>query len=793
MKYSYSLLSQFIENLPKPFDLAEFLSLKSMPVEGIEEKKFDFKNIVVGKILKLEKHPYSDRLSLASVDIGKSSIKRIICGAKNIDVGQFVPVALPGALLPNGNIIKEKEILGIRSEGMLCSSQELGLSDNAFGILILKKGNENFKEILKPGQEISELFGKDYILDIDLTPQRGDLCSHFGLAREIAAILGKNLTLPPLEDFGGKFTSQENINQYLQVVVEAKQDCPRYSAMMIKDYQSQDSPFFVVKTLYFLGVNIIELAVDLANYVMLIFGQPLHTFDYQKLSGKKIVIRKATDGERLQLLSQKELHLFPEDLVIADSKSPIALAGIMGGKESGISINTQKIVIESAHFQPSTIRRSAKRHLLSTEASYRFERFVDPTNTLYAAEVLARLISKYSGAVIFDGVIDLKYLNTERRKLTISFVEAERFLGQKIAKKFYRQTLENLGFQVSAKKESLEVLPPSFRNDIDCKEAVLEEVARIYGLNNLPRKSLNIKNFLALNKDYFVKETIRDIAAQLGFYEVYTSSFLPESFSDQFSFFGEAIKVSNPVSPENAYFRNSLLYGLFQVIFRNQFETDDKMRFFELGKVAYLKEGKTHEHLELAFVISPGEEEEIKSLIGALPFFSKQISFTEKSSLVTKEMEIFDNFAFIQSIEAKEKDILGYVGSLNPRGQKLFKIRKKVVFLILNLDLLLFDWQFSTQKLILPSKKVKFRPFSRFPRTIRDINFTGRPPKNLNRLLPIPDIEELKILSQYKDITTIRVIMRSSDHTLTKKEIEELTEKVIMLIEEKTALRRVLV
>lgn len=790
MKYSYTLLKKFIDELPVPEELAEILSLKSMPVETIEEKAFDVKGVVVGKILEVDKHPYADRLSLATVDIGKASPKRIVCGAKNIKMGQFVPVALPGTLLPDGNLIKEREILGIRSEGMLCSIQELGLGDEAFGILILKADSLKSQKILKPGREISKLFGEDYVLDIDLTPQRGDLCSHFGLAREIAAILGRSLKLPSIESFGGRFASQESVSKYLKVTIEAKTDCPRYSAMMLKDYQSEDSPLSVIKTLYFLGLNTVELAVDLANYVMLLFGQPLHTFDYQKIASKKIIIRKARVGEKLMLLSQEELNFFPEDLVIADSNSAIALAGIMGGSESGISQNTRTIVIESAHFQPATIRRAAKRHFLSTEASYRFERFVDPKNTLYAAEVLARLISQHSGAVILNGTIDLNYLEGEKKPQKISFVKAKKFLGEKIASDFYLKTLENLDFRVNLQKEGFEALAPSFRNDIDCKEAVLEEVARIYGLNKLPRRPLNLQNFSASNKDYFAKEAIKDMAASLGFFEVYSSSFLPANFSWQFSFLGEAIKVSNPVSPENAYFRNSLLYGLLQVIFRNQFETDEKMRFFEIGRVAYFGEGKIKEHLELAFVLAPGEEQEIKALVYALPFLPKKLSLEENPSFRTKEMEIFDNLVLIKLKGSKEKEVLGYAGSLNLLGQKLFKIRKKVAFLVLNLDTLLSRFKPDTKQLLMPSKRVKFQPFSRFPRTIRDINFVGKPPKSLTWLLPIPDIEELKILSQYKDVITVRVIMRSKTHTLTKKEIEELTEKIIRLIEKKIGLKR---
>ncbi len=554
-------------------EIVDKLTMSGLEVEDVVDQSAMYENFVVGFVNEKTKHPNADKLSLCKVSIGDEEFQ-VICGAPNVDAGQKVVFAKIGAIVPKGEFkITKAKIRGIESFGMICSEAELEISDNHDGIMVLPND-------LKEGKPISEALNlNDVFLEIAITPNRSDALSHIGVARDLAAIFERELKLPSIQL---KKSSQE-INELASVEIIDEENCPRYSSCVVTNVKIQESPEWLKKRLTSIGLRPISNIVDVTNYVMYETGQPLHAFDLEKLAGNKIIVQSTEDVSTFTTLDSKERKLPKNTLMICDAEKPVAIAGVMGGENSEISDSTKNILIESAHFNSSSVRRTSKNLGLSTEASYRFERGVDPNNTLFAAERAAQLISELSGGEIADGVIDEYPNEIESKEIGLRFNRIKRILGYDISKEKVLIILNGLGLKINSETEEyVNVSVPTFRPDIEREIDLIEEIARIYGYDNIPTISkINITLGHKVDESNFVNK-FRDAAISLGLFEMINNPLQSESLA---SLIGNKIALQNPQSIDMAYLRTSLIPGALQVISSNIKVGEKNLLLFEIGNV----------------------------------------------------------------------------------------------------------------------------------------------------------------------------------------------------------------
>src|SRR3989344_5715404 len=530
MKVSYNWLKEYVKALPLPDRLAEKLTMSGFEVEGIEVLGKGITGVVVGKIISMERHPNADRLTLCKVKTDK--LHSIVCGAKNMKEGDKVALALPGATLPNNVKIEKTRIRGVESEGMMCSEAELGLKDAAEGIMILPRS-------LSLGKEITEALNiKDFIFDINVTPNRPDCLSIFGIAREISAITKERLVEGKrLEVRGRKHLPQTSDLRPPSISIKEPSLCRRYAARVVENIKVGPSPDWLKRRLESMGFRSINNVVDVTNYLMIEYGQPLHAFDYDLVSGRQVIVRRAHENEKIQTLDGVERGLREDMLVIADSSRPIAMAGIMGGKESEIRDSTKDILFESAYFDPSCVRMASKSLGVSTESSYRFERGADIEVVAKVLDKAARMIAEIAGGNIADGIVDKYPRPFKPVEISIRLARINKLLGLRMERKAVEDCLKRLGiaFKPAGKGRAAKgsdghtwgVTPPSYRVDLLKEIDIIEEVARIYGYENipttLPDAGLSAAKIAGTG---LLMEKMRNILTNNGFLEVVNYSFI---------------------------------------------------------------------------------------------------------------------------------------------------------------------------------------------------------------------------------------------------------------------------
>ena len=581
MYLSLNWLKDFVK-IPKKIDpaaIAELLTLHTVEVEAWKEQKSVFDKVAVGRVLAVAPHPNADRLRLVKVDV-KNEILDIVCGAPNVAVGQNVPVALVGAKLPNGLEIKESEIRGEKSYGMICAEDELGLGSDHEGIMVLS-------DKAKVGQPFADYLNfDDIILEIDnkSLSNRGDLWGHYGMARELSALLKAPL-LPYLPSSESEKGAGKN---NLSVRIEDKSICRRYIAVRIDKVKAMESPRWLKDRLVAVGARPINALVDITNYVMLESGQPLHAFDAEGIN--KIGVRLSRDGESLETLDEKERLLPKDTIVITDGSEPIALAGIMGGRHSAIKPETHSIILEAATFNAVYIRKASQGLNLRTDASMRFEKTLDPYLPEQAWLRAWRLIKQIMPeAELVGEPVDAVNFQLEPETIEIDFSWLKKRLGRDLSRKEAINILERLGFKVGVAKNVLAVVPPSWRavKDVAIKEDILEEVARIVGYNNIPsQNSISPMIPLPENLELSLERKIKDILSGPGcLHEVHNYSFVGEAVLSKLNFeSGRCLKLANPISEQHVFLRPSLLPGLWQDARLNQFNFS-RFGVFELGRV----------------------------------------------------------------------------------------------------------------------------------------------------------------------------------------------------------------
>jgi len=585
MKVSLSWLKDYVPIEMDSSDLAEALTMVGLEIESVFDRYGYLDTVYVGRIEEIAPHPNADKLHLCQVDTGQGKVS-VVCGAPNAKTGMLSPIALPGTEFPEGFVLEKSVIRGQTSEGMLCSEGELGLGDDRSGIMVLDSS-------LSVGDKLaSALALSDFVFEIEITPNRPDCLSVIGVAREIAAIQKVGLTYPDfnLIDKGNEIFERTSIK------IEAPDHCPRYVARLLEEIVIKPSPFWLQERLLSIGQRPINNIVDVTNFVLMETGQPLHAFDFDFLAENRIVVRTAGKGETFVTLDQKERVLDPEMLMICDGQKAVAVGGVMGGLNSEIEDSTTRVLLESAYFNPISVRRTSKRLGLSTDASHRFERGVDPAGQIAAANRAAKLMVELGGGRLISGLIDEHPSPQPLKSLKLSVKNTNRLLGTQVQRKEIAKLLKSIEFSVEkrgSKKDEdfLTVTPPSFRVDISRPEDLMEEVARLSGYNNIPTTfPVMPATGRSFHKKINVRDRIRQLMTGLGFRETTNYSFMHPQSADRLRLKTDdprrqLVDILNPLTEDQAAMRISLVPGLLQTVHYNFSQQIKNLKIFEIGKI----------------------------------------------------------------------------------------------------------------------------------------------------------------------------------------------------------------
>ncbi len=778
LKISYNWLKEYLKTDKSVKDFIKEFSLKSQTVDRVKETGKGLDKIVVGKILEIEKHPNADKLHLAKVDIGKKAPLKLIFGQMvKLRVGDQLPVAVAPIKLPTGIHIKKTKIRGVESEGMLCLNSELGISDYDEVTF--------FDNKIKPGTSIIEALGlNDYILEIEVTSNRPDAMSVVGLAREAAAALGEkdNLKIPQpnLEIKGEEIP--------LSVEVKEAKLCPCYTAVVMTDVKVGPSPLWLQMRLLAAGLRPINNLVDITNYILLEYGRPLHVFDYEKLKGKTIIVRRANAGEKILALDGKTYKLSSNHLVIADSKEPVAVGGIMGGELSAATVKTKTIVFEAAVFDPVLIRKTARELNLHSDSSDLFEKGLHPESTFVGILRAVELTQKLAGGKVASPIIKIKAQEYKPRKIKFDLKNIKRHLGIEIPTEKIKQILKSLGFEVSG-REILNVAVPYWRaGDVLFEYDLIEEVARIYGYHNLPTElpegEIPVEQ---PNQEFFWEDFIKDTLSSLGFSEAYNYSMVSAELLKKVGFSTkEAVKINNPLNEEMEYLRTTLLPGILQNVADN-IKNFTEQKIFELSNV-YLPTKPNDLPNELSkltgaivgekgdsFLQTKGVVELLLKNLGILDY---QMVLTDQSCPLWEKPHALDII--------KGKQFLGQFGLVKQNILEKFSINKPVV---------LFDFDFKVLAKLASLVKT-FQAIPEFPSVTRDLAILVDEKLNwqevsqlvskVDRLIVGVDYLSTFVdssLSKGKKSLALRLTFRAADRTLKSEEVDEIIKKVISKLE----------
>src|SRR2546423_2412085 len=579
MKFSVNWLREFVDLPENPEEIADLLTRAGVETQNIETRGAKIDKVIVSQITASSRHPNADRLTVCEVDDGSGTKRQIVCGATNYKVGDKIPLALPGAKLPNRTEIRKNKLRGVESDGMLCSAIELGLGSDAAGLLILSPE-------AKIGAPIGDLFPADTILDVEITPNRGDLLSHFGLAREIAALTEKKL----------KSTARESKIPVKKtgVTIASTHECPFFSARKIDNVTVGPSPQWLRAKIESVGTRSINNIVDISNFIMLELGQPTHAFDANKLKGG-INVRLARDGEQFLALDGKTYSLKSDSCVVADQERAVGIGGIMGGEETAVTDSTKNILLEAAYFLPASIRKTARELGLPSDASYRFERGVDPEMVLRASQRATELIQEIANGIPAKEIHIAGKIPTGPSDVSLTYDKCDRVVGLPIKPKQVDDILTRFGLKKTSAAKLTKWKIPSYRRDLQRDVDLIEEVARAYGVNKIPGiERGRYSASTAADHAHDFETALRSKLAATGLYQVRTSKLLPR---ERFAFSEGAIELRNPPSEEAVALRPSILAGLLPVVDRNIRAGAERVVIFEIGRAFISPSGKEESQL----------------------------------------------------------------------------------------------------------------------------------------------------------------------------------------------------
>ena len=779
---SIDWLKEFTSVNQSPSELAEILSHAGLEAE-VGKVPSELKGVIVAHVDSVRKHPDADKLKICMVSDGKN-IHQVVCGAPNVDAGQKIAFATVGSVLPGKIKIKKVTIRGVDSSGMICSESELSLSDEHDGIMVLP-------EDLELGKDFILAYGYKYLsLELDITPNRPDAFSHQGVARDLACATKKDFKPLIVTQVEPKGDSKVSIN------IEDSTDCPRYIAGVIKNIQIGPSPEWLVERLKASGQRSINNVVDISNYVLLEMGQPTHIFDYKAIDGKEILIRRAVKGESFKTLDENDHKLDENHLLITDGKVPIALAGIMGGQDSAVSDNTHTVLLESAYFDPVTIRKSSKSLKMSTDASKRFERGADPEGCVTAFWRVVHLLKEVAGGQLVSEMIDEYPSIIPSNRVLLRSSELEMVLGIKIDEKEVGDIFNRLGISYTYTKKHWDCTVPTYRPDINREIDLIEEVARMVGFDKIPADENIYGPFRFENPDPEKNIShIPIVLSGLGFHQVYSNSLqnkIDSSLSGRVP-----VKMINPLSQEMAYLRTSLLPGLMKAADYNLKNSSQNFRIFELGHV-HKTIGKGLEGIKERKFLSGiiyGQfnsdnvhgkelEEDIFSLKGILSFLFEK-KFNMRMDLMRTE---HPGFEYCQAINLNRKKV-GFFGRLSSKWKSSMNIELEKT-LGFELDLGPIRGMLNTNK--------KFKKINLYPKISRDLNLVM--PKNQDtgsivnmifkygkkliiQVVPVNIfVDEVSLGPDMKSVT-FSLIFQHSSKTLEDKDVNPIIEEIINIAE----------
>ncbi len=722
MKISYSWLKDFVDIDWTAEETERLLTNLGLEVEGIEQYesvKGGLSGIVTGKVISCQKHPNADRLKITRVDIGAEQPLQIVCGAPNVAEGQVVPVATVGTTLYDKEHgawkIKKSKIRGEESYGMICAEDELGLGNSHDGIMVLAEDTA----VGCPLAEVVEVY-TDEIFDIDLTPNRSDAMSHYGVARDLRAGLrekGLNATLN--EPIISKFRV-DNHTRNVPIEILDTDKAPRYCGITISKIKVAESPAWLKNRLKAIGLSPINNVVDATNYVMHELGQPFHAFDADRIEGQKILVKTLKEGTEFITLDGVTRKLSEEDLMICDVEKPLCIAGVFGGLESGVTKNTKNVFLESAYFDPVSIRKTAKRHGLSTDASFRFERGIDPNFTNFALKRLVLLIQQIAGGEVSSELNDVYPKKIEDFEVFLRFKKLNDLIGKTIEESKLKSILSSLSIQAKNITETgIGLTVPPFRSDVKREVDVIEEVLRIYGYNNVETNEKLNATIVEIDKydDHNIQKIVAGQLMGQGFYEMMSNSLTDKNhtrFKDQEG--EENVFLMNPLSADLEVMRQSLLPGGLQSIAFNINRKNEDLRFFEFGKTYHQKEGKYIERKHLSFFVtgkqqqerwnSDSRESDFFYLKGILHSLFNRLGLVHYSEVCERDL-FSDSIALY--VENKR---VGYLGVLKSKIVKVYDIDQTVLYADL-------DWEEILQ-ILERQKKLKVQPIPKFPKMRRD-------------------------------------------------------------------------
>lgn len=745
-------------------ELGKRLTQAGLEVEAM--LPLEVEGVFVGEVLTVEPHPSADHLQICQVQVGEK-VFTSVCGAPNVAPGLLVPYALPGARLPGDVTVHTAPIRGVRSEGMILSREELRLEEKSRGIWELSLD-------VPLGTDLAALLEfPDTLLNIKITSNRPDLLGIYGLAREFSALFGGELRELDL-DFPEEGPPAESL---ITLEVESGEDCPRYVARVIRNLRPGPAPLAVAARLLKCGMRPISLVVDLTNYVMLELGHPLHSFDYAKLMGRRIVVRRARPGENLRTLDGVERALSPEVLVIADEKRPVAIAGIIGGEDTEVGTNTEEVLLEAAAFSPVRVRRGARLLGLRTEASLRFERGLSPDGVDIASRRLCALLSHFQGGRVAPGAVDLYLQPQPRRTILLRKTRIPEFLGAAVPEELAISGLSRQGLRLLNRGSFWEVEIPPFRLDLWREEDLLEEVARIYGYEHIPLaapRSLPRVGRKDAQEEF--ADRVRKICAGLGLHEVYTLPLVPKEEAE--------VLLRNPMAQGQEGLRKDLLSGLLQALVTNLSAQVPSVALFEVGKVFFLREGRSAEEYRLGVLLAgrppfplSGKTmygpEELKGLVEALLGALR----VEGVGLSPYEDDRFHPFCRAALLLNGEP--LGVLGQVNSALLNLPR-EMRVLFAELWLPVIFAG-----------ARKVAYRPLPKFPASKRDLSLLvpeGLPEAEIRaHILAEPLVESAFLYDRYEGAgippgrvsLTYELVFRHPDRTLSAEEVEAGVQRIL--------------
>ena len=793
-------LEEFVDHGLSAEELSHSLTMSGLEVEGIEERHNWCDHVLVARVLETRPHPQADRLKLAMVDFGEGKAE-IVCGAPNCRADLVTALAVPGAELGEGMKVKKSKIRGVESMGMLCSARELGLSDDHSGILELDKD-------LAVGSRLTDALNLETrVMEISITPNRGDALSILGVARDVAAVTGKPLKLPEirLDDFGAPIEDDVSVE-----VVDTKA-CPRYCARLVRDLKTGPSPLWMADRLSACGVRPISNLVDVTNYVLMELGQPLHAFDYRDMADGHVKVRTAEEGELFTTLDNQERKLQSGMLLICDANRPVGLAGVMGGLNSEVKDDTEKVIIESAFFDPLSIRRTSKRLGLSTEASYRFEREIDREGCARAADRAAQLMALLGNGQVAKGIIDAYPVPYQPREIPLSLAYTSRYLGMECAKRDVTEKLESLGIEVAPgpDEDTIVCLPPSYRPDLERPADLTEEVARITGYDNIPAR-MPVCRLSAKPRAWnqVVRNRSKDLLAAWGMDEAVTYSFAQPKAVEQMGYAEDdprrrVVKLMNPLSEELSALRTSLMPNLLETAKRNLDQRQEDIALFEIGKAFWDRPGEKQpfEPSRATGVIcglaqpaswwSGESKTSLAHIRGAAEYLLAGLGIKDVEVAPAEAPPYLDGEAYAR-VSAGGRD-LGELGLVSPACARAFDLEKPVY---------LFDLDFDVMAELAPRGK-EFRHLPRFPAVMRDLAIlvdkgvragevlaaaretaSGKAQKWLESV-ELFDIYQGKPLAKDKKSLGIRFRYRNLERTLKEKEIIPAHEQLVNQLLEK--------